>query len=338
MSRAYLYPISAFVEEEHASEYIESFMDYLEPDVEFLNRNAPSTKGILDLMKYFRQIDYLFLHWIEDLPDKRGGMIQTVFFIFMVFILKLRKTRVIWVMHNKESHYRTNLFLKGVLTRLITRRSDYIITHSKEGQRILEKRGIDTSIKGRYFAHPLVKKFLPESSGKSFDILVWGTIIPYKGVDKFLEYLYNNMIEDRFRILLAGKVKPDDYGQRIRTFCRDNIILEDRYIPIDELEQYMADSKVVLFTYAEESVLSSGALMESIAYGMKVVAPHTGAFRDLYEEGLIVTYRGFEEIVVKLESCMESTVDISYRIDQFINENDWKQFSSKLKNWIGINE
>lgn len=338
MSRAYLYPISAFVEQEHASKYIESFMDCLQPDVEFLNRNAPSTKGILDLMEYYNKIDYLFLHWIEDLPDKRGGMIQTFFFIFVVFLLKLRKVRLIWVMHNKESHYRTNLFLKGVLTRLITRRSDYIITHSKEGQRILEKRGIDTIDKGRYFAHPLVKKSLPESSGKSYDILVWGSIIPYKGVDKFLEYLYDNKIEDRFRILLAGKVKPDEYEQRIRAFCRDNITLDNRYIPIDELEQYMADSKVVLFTYAEESVLSSGALMDSISYGMNVVAPHIGAFRDLHEEGLIETYNGFEGIVGKLDSIMESTGNNSHRIEQFINENDWKQFSSKLKFWIGFNE
>ncbi len=338
MSRAYLYPISAFDEQVDPNEYIESFMDFLEPDVEFLNRNSPSTIGILDLMKYLRKVDYLFLHWIEDLPDKKGGMIQTLFFIIVVFLSKIIKLRMVWVMHNRESHYRANLFLKRLLTRLVARRSDYIITHSKEGLRILEKQGIDTSVRARYFAHPLIKKSLPESSGRSYDILIWGSIIPYKGVDKFLEYLYENRIEDRFSILLAGKVKPDEYGERIRTFCRDNITLDDRYIPIDELEQYMADSKVVLFTYAEGTVLSSGALMDSISYGMNVVAPNVGAFRDLNEEDLILTYSGFEEIVGKLESSLKSAEDISGRIDQFINENDWKQFSIKLKNWIGINE
>ena len=43
----------------------------------------------------------------------------------------------------------------------------------------------------------------------------------------------------------------------------------------------MANSKSVLFTYAEGSVLSSGALMESLAYGLNVVAPNVGAFKDV---------------------------------------------------------
>ncbi len=334
MKRAYIYPNSAFDDPATPNQYLEEFMDGLSASFTFLNRDYPSTNGILDLKTYFRKIDVLFLHWIEDIPDKRGGLVQTIFFITMVFVLKILKVKLIWVMHNKASHYGSNKFLKSVLFRFIIRQSSFIITHSKEGLRVLDRYKIKAKNKARYFPHPLVQKSIPKPSKQTIDILIWGSIIPYKGTDIFLEFLHKNKLEKSYRIMIAGKVRPLEYEKVVEGYCNEFIQLDNRYVPDEEIEQYMADAKVVLFAYDGGSVLSSGALMDSLSYGVNILAPHVGAFKDAQEEGLINTYGSFEELVQLLEKVTQNSEDRRKLIRQFIGENDWRQFSSKVAGWI----
>lgn len=330
MKKAYFYPISAYID---ASIYTRSFMDCMATYYEILNRSTPSKWGILDLPKYIRNIDTIFLNWIEDLPDKRGGFLQSVFFIVMMVYLRRMKVKVVWVLHNKGSHYRSNRFLKCTLFRGMMKRSDLIVTHSKEGIHFLKERGIDIS-RAVYSAHPLERRFLEMDVTPSIDLLIWGTIIPYKGVDSFLEYLHARNLGTRYRIQLAGKVKPDDYAAIIKSFCNDYIRLENRYIPENELMKYMGSSKAILFTYDGGSVLSSGALMDSLAYGLNVVAPNVGAFKDAGEDGLIYTYSGFEDLIDNMDNYLSPPVGQMERIEQFISENTWSRFAAKLDRWI----
>ncbi len=334
MMKAYLYPISSFIDQDSPNEYIESFMDCLEGQITFVNRHRPSKKGIIDYILYFKNTNLLFLNWIEDLPDKRGGLVQGLFFVFLVYLVKLWGKKIIYVLHNKQSHYRSKRVLKGFLFNLVLKRSDLIVTHSKEGIRYLKNRGVDVVSKAGYFVHPLEKKELPALECKKYDILIWGSIIPYKGIDTFLRFLHERELESKYQILLAGKIKPADYEVEINQYCNDHIHLDNRFIPQEELEEFMASSRAVLFTYSEESVLSSGALMESLAYELNIIAPHVGAFRDVQEEGLIHTYKDFDDLIRHLDNFLSAERDLSKQIDRFIRENDWSQFSKWLMDRI----
>lgn len=334
MKKAYIYPISLHLDKTILSPYLANFMDGLGIEYEFLNREFPSNKGILDLPKYIGRIDTIFLNWIEDLPDKRGGVVQAFFFIVMVFVMKVLKVKVIWVMHNKKSHYDSNKLLKGMLFKFILKRSDLIITHSKEGLEYFDEYKIKNREKGRYYPHPLFQKSLQMNEDPSIDILIWGSIIPYKGIDKFLSYLHDHKLERKYKIVIAGKVKPAEYEKTIKALCNEAIQLDNRYVPEEEVQQYMADSKSVLFTYIGSSVLSSGALMDSLSYGVNVLAPNVGAFKDAREEGLIETYSSFKELMDSLDSYLVSSENKNERIDQFIRENDWTQFSNNVIAWI----
>lgn len=309
-------------------------MDNMGSGVHFLNRDYPSDRGILDLWKYISKIDVIFLNWIEDLPDKKGGVLQSLFFILMTWIMKVRKTTIIWVMHNKESHYDTNRVLKDMLFRFVQRKSDYIITHSREGLHILDNNGVNSKKKARYYPHPLVEKSIPSSDQQVADILIWGSIIPYKGIDKFLDFLYTNNLEKKYNIVIAGKVSPPEYEATIKRFLNDHIQLDNRYVPDEVIAQYMAEIRVVLFTYDGGSVLSSGALMDSLSTGVNILAPHVGAFKDAQEEGLIATYRSFEELIELLDKDDLFPENRRELIRQFIGENNWEQFSMKVTHWI----
>ncbi len=334
MKKAYLYPISLYLDKTIPNPYLSNFMDGLDGAYDFLNRDHPSNKGILDLAKYIRKIDTIFLNWIEDLPDKRGGFIQSFFFVAMVFVLKMRRIKIIWVMHNKKSHYDSNTFLKGFLFRFVLKKSDLIITHSKEGLHYLDEYKVKNKEKGIYFPHPLFQNTLQMNLNPSIDILIWGSIIPYKGIDRFLDFLHSNRLEGKYKIVIAGKVKPPEYEKTIKRYCNESILLDNRYVPEKNVLEYMADSKSVLFTYIGNSVLSSGALMDSLSYGLNVLAPNVGAFKDAKEEGLIETYNSFKELTDSLDVFLNPVESKKERIEQFISENSWTQFSNKVESWI----
>ena len=101
--KAYIYPITAR-DGGIVNPYIYHFIEALEDEFEFLNRDKPSYSGIFDLLKYFTKIRYLFLNWPEDIPGKKGGVIQLVFFVVLILFFKLKKVKIVWTLHNRESH------------------------------------------------------------------------------------------------------------------------------------------------------------------------------------------------------------------------------------------
>jgi beta-1,4-mannosyltransferase len=333
--KAYIYPITAYEEKIIPNPYLENLMNSFSHEVDFVNMLLPSNKGILDLVKFYKKIDLLFLNWIEDLPDKKGGLVQVLFFIILVRLLKGRKVPVIWTMHNKLSHYHTHTRVKKFMFRFLIRRCDFIITHSTEGIRYAGEYGVrNYARKMRYFPHPLENRMIKFKESPVQDILIWGSVIPYKNIDGFLSYLHENGMENRYRIRIFGKVKPSEYEEVIKPFCNSDIILDNRYIPQDELEGFVAESRTIIFTHAGESVLSSGALMDSLSYGATVFGPHIAAFRDAYEAGLIQTFQSFGELVELLDQSKQSPRNQNELIAPFINENNWSQFAKKALTWI----
>jgi len=329
--KAYIYPVTAFADKTIPNPYLDNLMDSLAGEIEFLNRKFPSNKGILDLTGFLMKIDLIFLNWIEDIPDKKGGWIQTLYFILVVNLLKVMRVRIIWTMHNKLSHYNTNPRLKKFLFRFLIRKSDFIITHSSEGIRYAAEYGVKNYRERMfYFPHPLENKFINFRDDPTYDALIWGSIIPYKGIDKFLAYLYENGLQEKFNIRIVGKVKPADYEEVIARFCNNSIIMDNRYVPEEELTGIISNSRAIIFTYAGESVLSSGVLMDSLSYGATVMAPDVGAFRDAGEEGLIMTFHSFDGLVELMNENRTRSQNQNEHIERFIKDSNWSRFAEKV--------
>jgi|WetSurMetagenome_2_1015567.scaffolds.fasta_scaffold253093_2 beta-1,4-mannosyltransferase len=335
MKNAYIYPITAYAHKTIPNPYLENLINSLGKYFEFLNKEKPATNGIFDIIQYFRKVEYVFVNWVEDLPDKRGGVLQGLFFIVLVNLLKYRKTKIVWTLHNKFSHYKSNYYFKKFLFKFLVRKSDLIITHSREGIRYIRECYPNNYQKIKYFPHPLEKKFLQFKDNPANDILIWGSIIPYKGIDKFLQHLFDNNLENKYKIRIIGKIKPDSYIECILKLCNASIHVDNRYIPEEELKRYVADSKIVIFTYIGDSVLSSGVLMDTLSYGGNILAPSVGAFKDAEEDGLINTFETYDDLIRMIDIYLSSS---SYRkndsLKRFIEENSWSKFSDKISEWL----
>lgn len=333
----YIYPLSARLRTGLYNPYLNDLMEALSPWYHFVNRNSPAKNGVFDIFKYLKNLDYIFLNWIEDLPDKKGGYIQIMAFIFLLFYVRKKKIRVVWTIHNKLSHtlYRPNT--KLFLVRLLIKKSDFILTHSSEGIKYAKAlpgiRNLCSNI--RFFHHPVKDRGVQRQVENKYDILIWGALHSYKGVDLFFDFLYAHQLEKKYRILTIGKIISADYERILLSYQNENITIVNKFVDFNELAVIMRQSSVALFTYEKSSVLSSGVLMDSVSYGIPVIGPKVGAFADIEKVGLAYTYRHFDDI----EDIMEQVTSIPrdeylLRRQNFLIKNNWLAFAERFHQWL----
>jgi len=339
MKNVYLYPNSARTENAVENPYMGNLKAALRNHFEVVNANKPSAIGIFDILKYLRNLDVVYFNWAEELPSLHRGRLQGYFLMILLPILRLSGTKIVWTLHNKESHFDQHRKLKKRLYSLMLKKSDLIITHAKEGLDLIPK-----GKKAAFLHHPVnspVAHANPDGD-RQFDIIIWGTIAPYKGILSFLEFMEQSGIIENYRILLAGKVTTPSLALQLKKYSDKykKIVLMDGYVEKDQLIKLIQDSGITLFTYHSDSILSSGALMDSLSYGAYIIGPAVGAFNDLQELGLIDTYTDFSSLTKLLDKKHLSSDVHSSRIDnigKFIESNSWEAFSNSIKNLINNN-
>lgn len=305
----------------------------------FVNKGKPSTTGIFDFLKYLFATDYVFFNWVEDVPDKKYGMGQAIFLLAFLNIAKVLKLKVIWTMHNKLSHSHENLFLKRVIFIGLIKKADCIITHASEGILYAEAMVTGSKKKIIYIPHPIKTKNIDHDAMKTIDLLIWGSLSKYKGVLEFLEYLYKKGLENRYKIFIIGKSTSSDYFDSLLKLSNENIVIKDCFPDEDYLGSLISQSRIVLFTYAKLSVLSSGALMDSIGFGANVFGPNVGAFSDLKKEGIIETFDEFDDLIEKLNDGLDNGAGVirdDQRIALFLRDNSWQAFAENIGNAIAL--
>ena len=339
-TRIYIYPITARFEEKYDNPYIKDMTASLENFFVCVNKDKPSKVGIFNLCIYFFKTNLFHLNWIEDLPDKKGGFIQSLFFVVFLFLAKISNKKIIWTAHNKISHHKNHHKLKNFLIKLLARHSDYIITHSHEGVQFVNSlNGNPKKDPVHYIPHPIKPNILHSTDSPKYDLIIWGNIRPYKGIDLFLDYLAKQGLLEKYNILIVGKIDDPDYEKELQSYQSKTISILNQFVDNEKLQELIKESSIILFTYQKEYVLSSGALTDSVAYGKKVIGPDIGAFKDLKEAGLIHTYKNFDDLLKLIDKLLNQNNQIdSANLNQYFANNSWSNYGKKLHNLASAKE
>jgi len=324
----YMYPISDLKKSISKNPYMDKLIENIESNnCRVVNKEQISRFGVFDLLLSMGKVDTYYLNWIENLPDRRFGGIQAILFLFIFLVLKLFGKKIVWMMHNKLSHSKKGLFLKIITNYFLINYSDIVLTHSLDGVRFANILLRNEKIIN-FIHHPLDNntKKINYDLDKNIDILIWGSISPYKGIDTFLEYLQKSEVSSKYNIHIVGKITNDELEKKLNQYVSDTIVIENNFVSTQRLEELFSRSKMVLFTYAGYSTLSSGALMDTLSYKNNVIGPHVGAFRDLKEEGLIDTFIDFDNLIEKLENGLFDKKLDSQKLTTFIEKNSWENF------------
>ncbi|MEX2592073.1 MAG: hypothetical protein WD426_04810 [Anditalea sp.] len=222
--------------------------------------------------------------------------------------------------------------MTSFMFRVLMKRSHKIITHSYSGLEFVKSNYSAYSSKVEVIPHP-VGGFFPQKPGKEkpYDFLIWGTIFPYKGIDKFLKYVKEQPLARDYRILLVGKCFNLEYKKHLESLLSDNITFEDKLYDLEKIAEFSAMSKFTLFTYNSKTVISSGALIDSIRMGTVIIGPNHGAFKDLSHYSFIKTYNSFVDIFEIYEEDPPDETQEDKERKEFFEENNWEVFIQKLE-------
>lgn len=272
------------------------------------------------------QADIYIINWLESVCFLTGGFFQFICALLGLLVIKLRGKKIVWMFHNIHPHQGDNFMSKTLQDKLYTH-ANLIISHSKEAC-IYAKRKARCEV--IYRCHPI--KAI-ETKGtytvSPCDVFIWGEILPYKGIVEFLNFINKN--KTNIKIKIIGKCNDKALDAAIKSQCTTLITYENRRASFTELASIIQNSKYILFPYIGDCVSSSGALIDSIAMGGKVMGPNRGAFSDLASEKVCITYNSYEEL---LELLAQPPQIHEKDITDFFNKNSWDSFGKFIYNSI----
>ena len=337
--KIYYYPNSSKASGPEKNPYTTNFMTGLENDFIIINKNTPTKHGLFDLLVKLTKIDFIIFNWVEDVPEKKFGFFQAILLILLLFLKTAFKTKIVWVLHNKISHNKNHFRMKKFLVHLLISKADLILTHSKEGIRFVSQFSTKATKKVLFSHHP-VHSFTEQKCEKtksSCDILMWGQMTPYKGVYEFLKNLEKENLLNQYNIIIHGRFSSKALFEQCCQYQNKNIKIINEFIDDEQLSKLMNSSKIILFTYAPDSVLSSGALMQSLNSNAIIIGPDIAAFHDLEKEGCIKVYNNEKSLIQILNEVLKNpslTHEISINRQRFFEENNWETSLPRLNKKI----
>lgn len=267
------------------------------------------------------QAEIYIYNWIENIGDYKFPFIQWLFTILAIIVIKLRGKKLIWMFHNIHPHNGASFYSRTV-SWLLFRFSSLIVSHSKDAANYAKSK---SSRKVVYKCHPIKtfdrKELEYEGKIEQCDVLIWGSIIRYKGIAEFISL--PEVQRSNLRIRIIGKSSDKNLIDEIKKYCNERIVLDEKRASFGEIAAYCKSSKYVLFPYIGDCVSSSGALIDTIAMGGNPVGPNIGAFKDLKENGMCITYKSYKE----LSNVLNDSAKMKKQKD-FIHNNSWASFVS----------
>jgi len=273
--------------------------------------------------------DTVILNWIENLPSRRFGILQTIFLMAWLPLLKIFRVKIIWIKHNKVSHTKKWFGISRMIQQTLSRQADHIIVHATDA-------GITDPAKTLLIPHP--SNIGPEDILRPaeqetpvIDLLIWGSLLPYKGVLEFLQYVKTDPFLSSLSIHIAGK-SPNDYWRKLQEHAGKNTTLVNAFIEEEELRRLFKRSRFILFTYNQQSVIASGVLADSLVACKRIIAPDCGAFRDMAQQQHFVSLFDDFAAIASLYRENYNNYNLSYTdVCEFVAQNSWYNMGSKIK-------
>lgn len=278
------------------------------------------------LLNSFKADAYVF-NWVEDSAAERGGNLGALMSMLGLWIVKLRKVKIVWIFHNIKSHGGETQWTRRFRDFLF-KHSSLIIAHSREAADYARNYALCPV---EFKNHPVERVDYGEWKGKvkDCDFFYWSTILPYKGVAEFLEY--PKCAESGKKILLIGNCKDLELDARIKKAATANVTYENRKADFSEIAAQCRKAKYVIFPYIGDSISSSGVLMDTLLMGGTPVGPNRGAFADLAAEGCCITYDNIDEVFdLPTDDVSRIRLDKD-NVETFIHNNSWDAFGEWLK-------
>lgn len=242
---------------------------------------------------------FVALNDYEGLP--KGiikSKIQYVLRYIGLVIIKLKKQKIIWTVHDVQPHYTVNKNLSESLRNQIMKQDPIVIIHSNLTRRVFENKYPNFNTKSNmvYFPHPnYINEYgleLPKvTSNNELVILFMGLINTYKNLDLLIKCV-NKLGKSNIKLIIRGSIK-DDQKDYYTTLCEGNpnIDFQFGFVPDNEIPELFSKSHLLITPYDLEVSLNSGANILAFSYGTTVLGVDNGTLQDIPDKSLFFGYQ-----------------------------------------------
>ncbi len=234
--------------------------------------------------------DLIHLHWLHPLIlDNNSIMksfIKTFLFIIDLLLVKIKKRKIVWTVHNYKHHESSYPHLELSARFFVAKICDQVLVHSfyakqkiSEGYNISPEK-IKVIYHGNYINnYPNISDISQQSARKKLNLpldkrifLFFGNVRKYKGLNDLIEAFFKIKNEKKF-LLVAGR--PHDFETQINLRDLDkknnNISTFLRFIPDKQVVYFFQAADLVVLPY--KNFLTSGAAVLAMSMSKPIIAP-----------------------------------------------------------------
>lgn len=225
-------------------------------------------------------------------------------------IIRLLGLRLAWTAHNVLPH--SPVFPNDIAARrLLVGQCDVVFGHSSWTLSGLTEIGAVprrwAMIRHAPFEHaaPVSPTSQPSSTNGTRELLFFGKVFEYKGVEDLLEALARLPESCRVHLTVAGQCSDAGLRSRIEASARKaghRVSLRLQHLPDSDIEQLMQQADVVVLPFRR--ITTSGSALLALSYGKPLVIPALPALADL-PDGAAFRYDGSVE---GLASTLQSVI------------------------------
>lgn len=303
---------------------------------------------IFRTLKNNRSIKVVHIHWMDSLlrlDNKITFIKRAIYLIIEVFILKYRRVKLVWTIHNLIIHDSQYKNFQIRLYHLLFLLCDEVIVHCKKAidkvkneYRINNKELKKISI----IKHPSFIGYYPDDISKEdarkklninpskFVYLFFGKIRKYKGIDKLIECFNRITLSEKY-LLIAGQSNIEDFNKNLQELVCNNCNVKyiNKYIPDKEVQVFMKAADVVVLPY--KRILTSGSAILAMSFGKPLIAPSMGCLPELIDPEGVLFYDDMTSLRKAMKEIVRKNLDSmgKYNYNKIAKER-WVDMAEKV--------
>ena len=248
----------------------------------------------VDLIRFIKKLNPDIIHINESIP---------IPFVLLLF----SKYKKYYTLHDPFPHTGEANFKKALLKKLIINKSKRII--------LLNQKDLDPFIK-KYRLQPNkvvlssigiynVYKQLsnPKKNIIKNSILFFGRVSVYKGIDYLCQSIVS--IQGEIPDLKTYIIGNGTYWFDINPYSSKGIKFINRYIPINELVEYINNVEIIVCPYTDAT--QSGVIMTALAFRKPIIATSVGGIPEILEHnvtGILVNPKNVKELSIAIKQLL----------------------------------
>jgi glycosyltransferase involved in cell wall biosynthesis len=206
---------------------------------------------------------------------------------------RIRKTKILWTVHNLASHSRRHPRLESYFWQLFTRLLDGFISLSSAGVTQAQHRFQRfKTLPGFVVPHGHYRTSYPNNIERAEArqalaippasplFLFLGAISPYKNVLNLIT-VFRQSAEQSWRLCVAGQLSPQISLNKLNEAVGEDprVLIHIGRVPTEKVQIYFRAADLVVLPFQE--IFNSGSALLALSLGRPVLAPAKGALPEL---------------------------------------------------------